>query len=447
MKKNNDNEICGIYCLFNFIYKKFNITTCNSMKNLSPLIHIHNKLRNAVLLSGILSLSAYAVQAQSPLDVQSFKGTNDNTTELGFDGVVTPILAGSTAGTGWTNDGSPLFDISNPGSGAWGVSRATEGVLFRTRYTTASSRGNYIQFKVGAWGKVNNEGLDLADDIKVYVSIDGGTNLYYVLQITGQNNGGSYWDFSSGTPPQRVVTFNTSNIPDVVTPPNGNGNHTGQGYSNYRINLPDGALNIRLGIVATNDNLNELWTIDEVSIGNSTNAPLPVELKSFTAEAATKGTQLKWATASEKNNAAFEIQRSSTPSEFKTIGRVAGQGTSSQSHSYEWLDAQPLGGLSYYRLRQIDTDGTESFSLVVTVQHKEGMAGAFFPNPTTGLVTLNAALGTVKYRVLNTLGQTVLTGEAQGGNTVDMQSLRTGAYFLELQSASGRTVQRFMREL
>nr|WP_242582847.1 T9SS type A sorting domain-containing protein [Hymenobacter telluris] len=75
------------------------------------------------------------------------------------------------------------------------------------------------------------------------------------------------------------------------------------------------------------------------------------------------------------------------------------------------------------------------------------MAGAFFPNPTTGLVTLNAALGTVKYRVLNTLGQTVLTGEAQGGNTVDMQSLRTGAYFLELQSASGRTVQRFMREL
>ncbi|UOG73508.1 T9SS type A sorting domain-containing protein [Hymenobacter tibetensis] len=173
--------------------------------------------------------------------------------------------------------------------------------------------------------------------------------------------------------------------------------------------------------------------------------PLPVELRSFTASGGATGIQLHWVTASEKNNAAFEMQRGATANKFETIGWVEGQGTSSQGHRYEWLDARPLAGVSYYRLRQLDHDGTEAFSPVVVVQNQEGLTNAVFPNPTTGVVTLPASLGAVHYRVLNNLGQTMLSGETIGGNTMDMQSLREGTYFLEVNSSAGRSVQRVVK--
>ncbi|UOQ64899.1 T9SS type A sorting domain-containing protein [Hymenobacter volaticus] len=220
----------------------------------------------------------------------------------------------------------------------------------------------------------------------------------------------------------------------------------GKGYDNFRINLPSGIQYIRFYIIA-NCGENELWTIDEVSLNSNSSSPLPVELKSFTAAFSAKGTQLQWATASEKDNAAFEVQRGATAEQFQTIGRVSGQGTSSQGHSYSWVDKQPLPGLSYYRLRQLDYDDTESFSPVAVVQQSTDLlAASFSPNPSAGFVTLAPTLGDVQYRVLNSLGQLVLTGKASGGNKVDLQSLRTGSYFLELHSASGRKIERFIRE-
>jgi len=295
---------------------------------------------------------------------------------------------------------------------------------------------------LAAWSMNNAaSGVDEDDFVQVYVSVNGGA-AYKTLEVKGSTAGNNWWNYSSEAPTTALYTGNST----VTFQPSSGRDATGQGFSNFQINLPATANQVRFYIVASTNSDNERWTIDDVSIGSS--APLPVELKSFTASAVDKGTLLQWATASEKNNAAFEVQRGSNPSAFETMARVAGHGNSSQTHSYEWLDAKPLAGLSYYRLRQLDLDGTESFSPVATVQHKEGLvAGVFFPNPTTGFITFDSALGVVQYRVLNTLGQTVFRGEATGGSTVDMQALRTGAYFLELQSGVGRTVQRFMREL
>lgn len=387
-----------------------------------------------------MTVSALTSQAQFSTNAfQGFDGANVNSdTELGYDG--TPSLTRASDQSG-SSERPARQNFYTSYSQAWYIQGATETVLFRPRYFKAGST-NFIRFRLAAWSLSNpNNGVDNDDFVQVFVSVNGSNTFYNTLEVRG--NSGNYWNYNSSSP--QKVPYTGSGTPTPFQP-TGSGDAENNNFSNFEINLPSTVSQVRFYIVASTNGVNERWTIDDVQIGSS--APLPVELKSFMAEAAPKGTQLKWATASEKNNAAFEIQRSSTPNEFTTIGRVAGQGTSSRTHNYEWLDAQPLSGLSYYRLRQLDTDGTESFSPVAIVQHKEGLAaGAFFPNPTTGQVTLNAALGAVKYRVLNALGQTVLTGEAQGGSTVDMQSLRTGAYFLELQSASGRTVQRFMREL
>ena len=111
---------------------------------------------------------------------------------------------------------------------------------------------------------------------------------------------------------------------------------------------------------------------------------------------------VSWATAIEKNNAWFEVQRSAIGEVFETVGTVKGQGNTSSAHNYAFVDSRPLAGLSYYRLRQVDTDGTTAYSPVAAVQLRNELT--VYPNPSTGMVTLPATLGDVRYRLLNTIG-------------------------------------------
>ena len=173
-------------------------------------------------------------------------------------------------------------------------------------------------------------------------------------------------------------------------------------------------------------------------------SPLPVELTSFNATALNTGVNLTWATASEKNSAYFDAQRSTTGEAFETIGRVAAQGISSSLRTYEFLDARPLAGLAYYRLRQVDTDGTAAYSPVATMRRNADVA--IYPNPATDAVTLPASMGAVRYRVLNSVGQALASGQAMGGDRLDLSALPKGSFFLELSDAAGRRTQRLMRQ-
>ncbi|WP_073284057.1 T9SS type A sorting domain-containing protein [Hymenobacter psychrotolerans] len=391
-----------------------------------------------LLLAATLSAGTLASQAQSTTAVQGFNGSNNNTTtgELGYDGE--PTLRSTP--TSASDQPASANVYTSPGS-SWAVTDATESVLLRPRYFT-NFTGNYIQLRVGAFSlNGRGNGLDDVDQVQVYVSVNNSPTYYYTARINGRNN--STWNFSSET--ATTVGYDGDNNPAIIQPGNaGNGrDYTGDGFSNVRINLPGGTSQVRVYIVA-NSGPNELWAIDDITIGS--NSPLPVELKSFTADATAKGTQVRWSTASEKDNAGFEVQRGASSDKFETIARIAGHGTTTQARSYEWLDARPLAGVSYYRLRQTDTDGTETFSPVVAVK-SGSKAAAFYPNPTTGSVVLAPELGAVRYRILNALGQALQSGESSGGSTIDVRALQAGAYFLELQTASGRQVQRFLREM
>ncbi|OGX84617.1 lamin tail domain-containing protein [Hymenobacter glacialis] len=177
--------------------------------------------------------------------------------------------------------------------------------------------------------------------------------------------------------------------------------------------------------------------------------PLPVELVRFTAERQASGVRLQWATASEKNSARFEVQRSLDGRTFASILSVAAQGSSTQLQAYIALDAQAPASRLYYRLRQVDVDGTTAFSEVVTVNGTNGPAGELtvYPNPASDRITavVPAAEGRT-YRVLNSLGQVLDRGRAAEANpSVDVRRLPAGTYFLELNSATGRMVRRFVK--
>ncbi|SHI91474.1 Por secretion system C-terminal sorting domain-containing protein [Hymenobacter daecheongensis DSM 21074] len=172
--------------------------------------------------------------------------------------------------------------------------------------------------------------------------------------------------------------------------------------------------------------------------------PLPVELTAFKAQQQAEGVLLKWTTASEHNSARFEVQRSADGRSFGPIASVEAQGQSTQAHTYSALDRQPLTGTSYYRLRQIDRDGKTALSPVVAV----AAAGVvtLFPNPTCGPLYLQLPAA-AHYRVLNSTGSVVLTGEAaEGVATLSVTPLPAGLYQLEVVTAAGRTVRKFIKE-
>jgi hypothetical protein len=121
---------------------------------------------------------------------------------------------------------------------------------------------------------------------------------------------------------------------------------------------------------------------------------LPVELTELSASWDGKAVQVKWATATETDNRGFEIQRMSEygapANNWETIGWKDGQGTSQTPAYYQWPDERPMQGMNYYRLRQLDFDGSEEFSMVVSVEARlptrqvpgAGRGLKLFPNPT-----------------------------------------------------------------
>ncbi len=90
-------------------------------------------------------------------------------------------------------------------------------------------------------------------------------------------------------------------------------------------------------------------------------APVPVELTSFTAEESNNSVVIRWATATETNNKGFEVQKK-VSNGFVNIGFVEGNGTTVEKNNYQFIDNSTESGVVTYRLKQVDFDGTFSYS-------------------------------------------------------------------------------------
>ena len=179
-------------------------------------------------------------------------------------------------------------------------------------------------------------------------------------------------------------------------------------------------------------------------------SPLPVELVAFTARAqGGTAVALAWSTASEKNSARFEVERSANGSAFTGIGKVAAAGNSSTPRRYSWTDeslptqAIPL----YYRLRQVDTDGTSTYSPVRTVWPALAAAAhlVVYPNPAHEAVRIQV-LGpnlTEPLQLLDASGRTLPARPTLGVDGIrSFTGLPAGLYMLRC----GPLAQRFTLE-
>ena len=180
--------------------------------------------------------------------------------------------------------------------------------------------------------------------------------------------------------------------------------------------------------------------------------PLPVELTRFGAAAQRGQVVMSWETASEHNSSHFLAERSTDGLLFEPVGRVAAQGSTSAAHAYRLVDAAPPAGLLYYRLQQVDLDGTAHFSPVVPVQLAEpAPAVTIYPNPVHGTLHLRpapATRGTVSWEIVDLAGRVAGRGQLESTGeelVIPTANLRPGSYVLRLQSIAGPYNYRFVK--
>ncbi|OAV44077.1 reprolysin-like metallopeptidase [Lewinella sp. 4G2] len=171
---------------------------------------------------------------------------------------------------------------------------------------------------------------------------------------------------------------------------------------------------------------------------------LPVTFLEFTARGTTKAIELAWATEDEVDNEGFYIERRGAAAgageEWQAIGFVAA------GREYAFRDETALPNTDYlYRLRQVDFDGTISYSPIEAARYGEGAAAslAVFPNPSNGL--FNYRFGevetTVPYQLMTATGQLLESGTLlPDGGTLDLRERATGVYLLRAGGETRRVV-------
>ena len=196
------------------------------------------------------------------------------------------------------------------------------------------------------------------------------------------------------------------------------------------------ALMRKFGLGISNANLAQIIT------------PVPVELTSFTANVLNGQVQLDWETATELNNAGFSIQRSKDNNKFIDLAFVKGKGTTTTQSLYSYTDKSGLSGKYYYRLKQVDFNGSVTYSKSTEVDlglPKDYALEQNYPNPFNPSTTIEFSLPAaekVSLKIYNLLGQVVTTlvnGYREAGTynvNWDASNLSTGIYIYRVEANS-----------
>lgn len=185
---------------------------------------------------------------------------------------------------------------------------------------------------------------------------------------------------------------------------------------------------------------------------------LPIELISFNYKQQANGTQLKWKTASEKNNSHFIIERNTGGDNYAEVGRVRALGNTGLVNKYEFLDySNDQKTDQYYRLRQVDFNGESNTSVPIRVPALNltvNKSLSIFPNPMPAfskhlVFTYNASQEcNARVSIINPLGETVFESTqnlVDGNNQIELNlssELTHGVYILSIETPDEKSVQK-----
>ena len=183
---------------------------------------------------------------------------------------------------------------------------------------------------------------------------------------------------------------------------------------------------------------------------------VPVELTSFAATSTNSEVELIWTTATETNNQGFQIERMNSGGSFEQVGYAAGFGTTTEPKAYSFIDSKLEAGSYIYRLKQIDFDGTFTYSEEINVEVEIPLVYSLeqnYPNPFNPNTTIKYSIsedGFVKLAVYNLLGEEVTTlvnNEQKAGRyevVFDASRFASGVYVYRLESNNFLSIKKMV---
>lgn len=189
-----------------------------------------------------------------------------------------------------------------------------------------------------------------------------------------------------------------------------------------------------------------------VFISQAPATPLPVELAFFSAHRLNnEQVELRWTTASEQDNAGFEVWRSdNTTKAWQQLAFVEGAGNSAVTRRYTFLDNNTHTGTSYYRLRQVDTDGTATFSKTVATRGADfsRRTAAAWPIPADDYLIVQApdVAQPASLQLYSADARLLLQRQFTNRTELDLRHLPSGLYFLHVfQAGQPPTIIKVMK--
>jgi hypothetical protein len=366
-----------------------------------------------------------------------------------------------------SSGGQIRFDKSTDGGLTFGtdivVSSAPSGWF--PHMAVDLSDGLFHNYIYVVWNDLRNGD----DDVFLSISSDGGDTWSSASRVNNDpvsNGKDQYWpSIAISELGEIVILFydsrNTSSN-DIIEAYIARSTDGGTTFTNELVSSMPSTTNIPNGDVRFGDYINidfvggnivPVWTDEraggvDMDIYTATINPIvPVELINFTHKIVNGKVILDWVTATELNNRGFEIQRSIDNNIFVTIGFVEGKGTSTSNQYYRFTD-EGIDGSIYYRLKQVDFNGSYSYSQVIevngvivsTLQLEQN-----YPNPFNPSTTIDYQLGNdsfVTLKVFNSLGEEVgqLVNRLQKAGTYKInfngEELPSGIYIYKITAGN-----------
>lgn len=185
---------------------------------------------------------------------------------------------------------------------------------------------------------------------------------------------------------------------------------------------------------------------------------LPMDLMNFEAKRVEKDVDLNWTTQNEVNVDYYTLEKSSDGVQFDVINKQQAKGNGrSNDNAYNYLDARPYVGINYYRLGQVATDGTQTYSRIVAINFEEKPQPVITlaPNPAHNNLSVDYTTseeGAISIEVYDVIGQLMSNSTnlpvEKGANTIllNVKEYPNGVYVLRVKQGGQATTRRFVKD-
>lgn len=271
------------------------------------------------------------------------------------------------------------------------------------------------------------------------------------------NNGG----ICMGNEAKLKIVSLINNRDNMITVPEGKAclNHTGFAQMNNKLSNTENLLicpgpNSSFSNPGGNGGYNKA-TVNAVGCTECTfPVAMPVNLSAFWTSSVQEGIKLNWRTSSETNNDYFVVERSVNAISFDAISnQISGQHNSSSSLDYNFTDLKPYNKVNYYRLKQVDTDGSVNYSRIVAASFTDKLVFvSIYPNPATDYILVNIKNPDpkvpVQISILNQTGIMLSSSQITSDKITDpisLKNLTTGIYFVKIVTNGEGTIFKILK--